>query len=227
MKAFIITIMFCVGYSGTLIADVSFYDGNFDPADWKSVMQTTSGSFSTGNVSTGGNPGGYMRVDHINFTGDMQVFHFSEAALYDPSIASIQSIKWSIDERSIQGFFGIGVAVSLALEQNGIRYAAFPAGLNNSSSWVAVINPSYNYFAGDFWNYPNGFDYPYIPGHPDFSPNGSPVRFGFCTHNNNTNLYGSRAAGFDNWTVNIATIPEPATLLFLSLGGLTLRRRTQ
>lgn len=229
------------GFVASATANVTYTDGDWNPANWESIQQYGNGSISTSVVSTGGNPGAYMRVDYTNYSWEIQAFHFFRPAVYDPANGAIERITWSIDTQAIQNFFGNNVAVILAAEQNGIRYLVPGAGgLNNSSSWVTFADPNPVYFpdptlwyvASNFMDFPRSTDYPPNPGHPDFSASGSPIRFGFCTQTNNTDLWGSRATGFDNWSVTIhtETVPEPSSLLTLfsgtaSLWGFALRRQ--
>ena len=134
MKNVLLAIVTMAAFVGNVRADVSFFDGDFDSADWISTLQFGNGTLSANQVITGGNPGDYLRVDHQNFTGDFVAYHFCSEAMYDPGLASIQRIEWSQDEKAIQNLYGIGVAVSLAIEQDGIKYSAFPQFVNSSSS---------------------------------------------------------------------------------------------
>ena len=60
-----------------------------------------------------------------------------------------------------------------------------------------------------------------MPFTPDFSVNGAPIRFGFTTGS-----IGDSAAGYDNFSVTVNLVPEPASGGALAaIGTLLLRRR--
>lgn len=212
------TMTFCFA-GGLAVANTIFSDGTYDPANWTTVLEYGNGTVSATQVNMGGNPDRYLRVDHINFTWELVAYHFQNDAVYDPSLAPIERVEWSQDERAIQNLFGIGVPFTLAVEQNGKRYkiSSYSQFRNDSSSWVTFTSPIGGYTAADFFQYD-------IPGnvlledHPDFSSTGSPLVFGFCTLDNNLDYLTSRAAGFDNWSVTLTTVPIPAAIWLLGSG---------
>ena len=51
--------------------------------------------------------------------------------------------------------------------------------------------------------------------HPDFSANGSSIKFGFVRQNSGTGPGYSIDAGIDNWSITVTTVPIPAAVWLL------------
>ncbi len=199
-------------------AGALFLDGTFNLSDWSRVIETGSGTVTPSQVATGGNPGDYMRVDLTNFTGLLGAYQFRSAATYDPaSQGAIASVAWSLDELGILALGTTHVAAGGALTQNNINY--YSVALNNIAFDVWRTFGLTGLGADNFATFlnPNA--------HPDFSASGAPITFGFWTVFNNGSTDGARAAGFDNWTFGVTTVPEPSSFLLLGAGLALLCRR--
>ena len=196
-------------------AAVVFSNGTFAPGTWTAPQKVGNGSVSSSQVVAGGNPGEYLRVDHLNFSYVPIVFHYPTGATYSPSVqGAIDTASWSINKIAILNFDPYGVAVAGALLQNG--QTCFPTlQLDSDISWVTLSGTSLT--AADFSTRDNA------SAHPDFSATGSQIQIGFVTANDNTNRTASRAAGFDNWPVTVnqsetSPVPEPSALLLPGSG---------
>jgi hypothetical protein len=175
---------------------VTISDGVFSPGNWTTTMESGNGAALSAQQATGGNPGEYLRVDHVNFTQDIFASHYRTSATYNPATqGAIQYVDFSIDQIAIINLSGIGVAVCAAVKQNGKTYYSNSCSVNSGSSWqtfsLTAVPPDYFRAIAD----PND--------HPDFSATGSQIQFGFLTQNSNINALASRAAGFDNWSVTV------------------------
>jgi hypothetical protein len=209
---------------------ITFTDGTFNLADWNSTQTAGNGSLATSQQPNGGNPGTYLRVDHLDFTYLFWATHYFAGATYNPSVSgAVASVNWSIDEYAILNFSGIGVGTAAAIRQGGQDFYYVPTlNVNSGSSWLTLMN-SVPLTAADFTS--NS-----APGaHPDFSAAGGEMSFGFVTANDNQQWSTSRAAGFDNWRFDViqqqdtgGQVPEPSTILMVGGAGLGLawlRRR--
>lgn len=205
-------------------ADLStnFFDGTFDLSQWTTTrIDGFGGTVSTAQVATGGNPGFYLRVNHNNFDDYMVDISLRSDAVYSPSNIPNALIDYSIDEAAIEILNGIGIAAAVALRQNGTNYFG-PAFINSYPVWQTFSGG--NLSASDFTTYVH--EVIAGPNHPDFSAGGSPIQFGLLTLNNNGGIFGSRAAGFDNWSVIVHQAPTITNPIVLGSGQLQMQLLT-
>jgi hypothetical protein len=191
-----------------------FTDGNFLDSEWTMTTFPTSatGQF-TERIASGGNPGAYKRVATINnnFTYNA---HLRAFMTYDPAASgAITSLDWSIDFKNFNSF-GLGQGYGIVLSQGGTLYRGsfFATGL--AGGWQTTSQTGLT--AANFTEGISG------AANPNFTASGAPITFGFMTSNGNA---ATIDIGYDNYRVDIASVPEPATLATLSLGILAVRRR--
>jgi hypothetical protein len=213
---------------------VNFFDTTFNNGDWTVIkfLDTTPGaigSFTAGQVITGGNPGSYRRIEQWGENGQVALAHFRDGAVYTPATqGAITSLDFSFDINAPDagslkppnpGEFDI------LLFQDGNYFTRHSLSANSTSAWetisgVGLVDVNFRKVPG--------------PGAPDFSAAGSGIKFGFLTSTNNFGACGvpCDVGGIDNWsvTVHFADAPEPGCLelglsgmVLLGLG--TLRRR--
>ncbi|MBI4764615.1 MAG: hypothetical protein HY787_08420 [Deltaproteobacteria bacterium] len=193
-----------------------FSDGIFNPENWTSTLITTSGSLTTVQNSTGGNPDKFYQVNHNNFSGTLFAVHYQNTAIYNPAVeGAIDTVDWTLDAKAIINYADIGVAFSVVLQQDGRNYIpnpTIPVGsyyrLNNSYSWSRFGATGMR--ASDFYDLADFLSSGTLVNHPDFSSSGKPILFGFITANDNSTATASRASGFDNWQTTLNPVTNSA-----------------
>ncbi len=192
------------------LAQTVLSDTEFAASSWTHSILSSYPAVQLNPMSqelAGGNPGAWQRGSHDlsgpdSFIYDGHLF----ATPYDPSVqGGIDSIGFSCDFISPAG--NPTVATGLLIAQAGHNYTWFvPSGL--LPSWTAIGSPSISEtFPGTWQEISNAGP---IAGHPDFSPAGAPMRFGYYTYNTipgppspPTNLHV--VWGIDNFTITIRT----------------------
>jgi hypothetical protein len=186
----------------------TFSDAAFVPADWSTTVEVLNlgGSVTTSQVTSGGNPGMFRRVDNglasaigQPFSNSVFGFHARAGALYDTSGQGvISAIDYSEDAFR---FSGSGVqANGIALRQGGVIYYG-PASLTPATPGV---------WQPYSWTHLTALDFDALaPGvqHPDFSTTGPMIEFGFY-RSNSTSVGGDGgtvSGGIDNWRVILLT----------------------
>lgn len=199
-------------------AGFTYVDGTFDPADWFSSIagqQGNSGTFTTPQKLSGGNPGEHVQVNHALANapnGEQSGFSLLHERLgftHDPAAdGPIGEIDMSIDLRRDDQ----NQRVRFALTQGGLVYVSnesvttgnFPTGWNTwavpdlSETAFVRMEPDQNLIGTD---------------HPDFSSTGAPITFGFSTGNNTGIGFPgyTTAVDYDNFALDIkppAACPE-------------------
>ena len=215
-------------------ATVVFSDGDFNLADWQSTKYYwgNGGSVTLSQIASGGNPGKFLEVDlYLQNAGpDWSVVygsHLRNGATYDPAIqGAIQAIDYTINYMNLQTI-GVGMDFAMTLKQDGNTYHNFREqsgtvpgwkteadfGLQ-ASSFGLMIPISYSFIVDFSQN-------------PDFSDSGSPIEFGLATWRAHTESDNPAIenVGFDNWSVTVHPVPEPAAFTLMALGGLLLKKR--
>ena len=193
-----------VVYSPSLAQTYS--DTVFNNADW-TVQQFLTGSFSTAQVATGGNPDHFRRTEHsaLNTGQSIILMHFKPSAVYDPKVSgAIQSIDFSFDLKFLGGSTGTSqVGYRLAVRQADALYFSLPqlgvaqgpgSGLPGAGwspfSFKGLVASNFARYGGT--------------GTIDFSANGPPITFGYLTTNTVTADGTSTTSGIDNWFVNVS-----------------------
>lgn len=194
---------------------ISFTDGNFSDSDWSMMTFPSSpGGQFTEQISAGGNPGAYKRVATINnnFTYNA---HLRSGFTYDPSSSgAISSIDWSIDFKNYFSF-GLGQGFYVALIQDGIIYHGSIQITALLTGWHSAPQSGLTSFM--FTDGISG------SAHPNFSASGNPMTFGFATSNGNA---ATIDVGYDNYSLTVNAVPEPAPFWVTGLGlALVCRRR--
>ena len=214
------------------LADVSFFDGTFNDADWTAAkfIDTTAGAsatFTAAQVATGGNPGSYRNTD-MNFTlGAIGVAHLSNSSTYDPTTqGAVSTIDFSYDLLVTNPHVpNAAVRYDILLVQGGVRYATTFFGdlITAPPGWTHFSHPSLT--ASDFIDYASGG---FGTANPNFSAAGGLIEFGYVTRNSSTGATVTTHSGIDNWNLAVHTVPEPSTAASLAFGAaslLALRRR--
>jgi hypothetical protein len=206
----------------------AFSDGTFSPTQWTTTTRiyqsSASGSETGTQVATGGNPGSFWQVQTGN---NSLVFtaHMHSDFKYTPSASGfIDSVRFDIDTRNISSY-GNGGNFGLLIRQNGKYYfGTYEQTGSIVNTWVSHgYGPrTQNQFTDD---YTYAGDPSPLGNHPDFSPTGSQIEFGFYTAQQS----GSGiTVGYDNYSVLV--VPEPTGLLAAATAvggvlGLARRRR--
>lgn len=204
--------IFVVGCTHAAVARASTYeiaDSEFEPSAWTHFVHVDFGSvsFSVNRESEGGNPDSFQRGDHLlNLNELIGVVHLYDEASHDPSVdGKIESLSFGLDFKILdEGSAAPGdqVGVMGCLEQDGRIYGlgyqvgtypddwiAVAAGPSVASDWVEIVD--------------NVSDWTDDESHPDFSSNGSPIRFGFLTINSSPTVISSLFWGVDNWRFTV------------------------
>jgi hypothetical protein len=230
-------LVLCVGTAGSIRAGtIVFSDADFADSDWQIELFNfhTGGSTSAGQAATGGNPDAYLHVVHtVNAATDpgdnaaIYAFHGFNSAVLDPSVdGAIASVDFFWDMRSFPDVFGGGQFTGPALRQGSNYYvsAGLAEGLGTGQQWrsvsrIGLVAANYGLIQ-DILEIDPAQD-------PDFSASGAPITFGFFTA-----LAGglggpgfSMSGGYDNWRVDVHTIPEPGLVVLLLLAGIVAKHR--
>lgn len=229
MRTTIATLALCAVSASTL-ANVVYSDGTFNNADWgfETVIVGTGGSASASQSSGTGNPGSARRssITTGNAVGDgTYAIHRFGTTLGTRYVASTQgaidSINFSIDARFVTGTFtGAGQGVYAQAKQGTNIYIAYIGVTGSSGAWTTLSDTGI--LASDFIQI-SGSATPI-----DFSVAGAPIRFGFASANGNGGSPYSTTVDFDNFNLEVVTVPAPgvAALAILGATGFMRRRRT-
>jgi opacity protein-like surface antigen len=191
----------------------TFSDATFNNADWTVTVEVLNlgGSVNGSQVTTGGNPGAFRRINNVlnsaagqPFSNSVFGFHARAGATWNPGIqGAITSLAY---EEDAYRYSGSGVqANGIALRQGGVIYYG-PASLTPSTTGVWQHYAWSGLTAGDFDAVAPGVQ------NPDFSSAGGPIQFGFY-RSNSTSVGGSGgtvSGGIDNWAVTVEQGATPA-----------------
>jgi hypothetical protein len=196
---------------------VTFFDGDFDPADWELITfiepayPATTASVAT--ISTDGDPASYRKITHLlpatNNTepGSVFSFHRHNGATYDLSQqGAIFAIDYSESYRYFSGPSG-GQGTGPALVQNGLFYVGPSTSTGDSTTWKSTSLA--NLRAEDFRLVE--VDKRYLldnTRHPDFSQDASQIEFGFFRSNFSWlgSTGGTTVSGIDNWGIVVTPV---------------------
>jgi len=211
-------------FSAPAAADVIFQDGTFSSATWRLEVQGqgAGGEVVTEARDSGGLPGKCMRVTNRVNAGSAATpsaiagFHrygADFATRYDPYMqGAITSLSYELAWVAVQGIEP-GQWVRVALKQSTFVYAA--AGDFTTATPGHVGSTSQSELTSADFSRVDG-----LPGQPNFSASGPPIRFGFVTANSTTGAAASNTVDYDNFTVTIVqTPPYPCPADFNQDGG--------
>lgn len=172
-------------------ASWTFSDQTFNSADW-SLTWFGNNSATAVQDGTVGDPSPSRKVQHSVGGGVLSVCHLNltSGAVFDPSTFSVGQVVLTVESRYISGAQGNGQGLGLACEQDGVLYRSTSSPTFASPQWVLqtrVATPdTFVRFDG-------------LPGTPDFSASGTPIRFGYRT-GNSAGPYNQTTA-YDNLTI--------------------------
>ena len=222
------TVFFILGLAATSEAhSITLNDGDF--TNWSfsqlSAAHPTQGSWGDMSASSG-------MITNTTYTpsgstaGGVGVYN---GFALDPSeYGGIIDVSMSIDWKSGPGAFGAGQAIAIVIFQDDYFYGFHTGTTGTSSSWTSYSSAPMDLTDSAFsWNSATGV----VAGSPDFSEDGSPIRFGFAGTNSNS---GTLTNYYDNWSMTINTnsapVPEPATMFLFGstlIGLVGIRRKSK
>lgn len=198
---------------------VVFSDGDFNTSNWTFGTSLSMGSGGSVNrISSGGNPGSYLRLTLSMSAGEGQagIWGLNSASVYNPATqGAIESVVLGEDILEV----GSPHAGGAVLMQNGLLYYRFTY-IASGPSWITLSGGPGT--ATDYTLYPspdNGITSP----HPDFSILGAPITFGFYRNIGGTALTDfSTTAGLDNWKTTVNVVPEPSVVHLIAATAIAL-----
>ena len=205
-------------------AQVVFQDDTFANGNWTAtkIFDGTSGSagtFSAGQVGSGGAPGSYRETTlGTSGAGVIVVAQEMSGAVYNPAVSgaiSGLSYIFSVSATSVTPDLdpspGTYVEISLLIKQGGVYYSG------QTSTTLSPDEVGIGW-AGSGQSGLTGSNFSLVQGQsgaaqPDFSSSGAPLQFGYMTSNQGLGTPDSNASttGVDNWSVSVAAVPEPAS----------------
>jgi len=208
----ILAVVWLLGVGDVTSADTEFFDGEF--LDWSSNSLAHAGSSATASFLAGeGNPGA-----HVEATTNTGPPHeggwaflrlINNDATWDPSTdGAIHSVSMGVDVKSISGW-GEGQAIHVLIEQDGKNFIA-PLTMpitGSQTNWHRVALGPYS--AQDFILHNSREGNAAVK--PDFSRDGSPIRFGFSIFNYISRTYKQK---YDNWSLTVRPKREPQKVFF-------------
>ncbi len=180
-------------------ADTTLFDTTLAAGDWVStkIIDTTPGAAaSTTSTShpSGGASGPFRETSHTWSDGAIFVAHLNPAFVLNPAVQPIHTVDFQFFANHFTfATVGGAVAVSLLVQQGSGWYAA-PATNVFGNAWVSYVQQGFT--AADF-ALVAGSGTP----HPDFSPTGAPLTFGYMTANSANGGPVTKSIGVDNYMV--------------------------
>lgn len=210
----------------------TFSDGTFAVGDYlhKGFFQHTSTSAQQSLV--GGNPGATMlqsiQHDGSGNIGFGRVGAFNQIQTYNPSVqGALSSVSFSADYYLDTSSALPGQQMWFAILQDGKTYYTWDSHSYSPHQW---LGSSATVPANSGMTILNWTDGGVSFGSPDLSATGSEMKFGFITAYNLTGG-ASLTQRVDNFSVEAAPVPEPASLAILSFGAVAMaakrRKRRQ
>ncbi len=200
-------------FASTLVAPghaatVTYSDTEFAPTDWDVTIFWVlggGGEVDAWQATSGGHPGAYRQIYDLVYDAPPYAavagFHRHIESTYDPALGAILSIDYAEDAIMLVGG-GQGQGAGPALRQDGEVYVT-DAFITPQTWWT------YHELAGltaaDF----HRRDLP--SAHPDFSPAGGVLEFGFARQNSTYSGGYVILGGIDNWTMTLHTETPVAT----------------
>ncbi len=185
--------------TGTAATTQTYEDGDFAPADWDSVpVGPAGGATSLARQPNGGVPGAYAEVTTTAAAGAAALwgFHINTTAVYDTStLGGIDTVNYSESSRSSGGVIQ---GIHPALRQAGKLYAHITALITTANPAAWERNDVFGMSEASFRTQASSSD------HPDFSPTGGPIEFGFMRA---VSAELDRKGHIDNWKVTVNPPP--------------------
>lgn len=237
--AFVLTL----GFSHAALADAYFAEHDFEPGSWSEAtpfwakQPTVGETFSATSARfQAGNPANNFMVTQYMIDVPQDVVNFAAAPAfmtgwtYDPGTeGTIESISARVTTIPvIPNGPGNHTTMRLYLYQSGHIY------INHGSSDWLEFELHDDSITLSFDNVTEGGFFEIVPNskmdglsHPDFAGDQIQFAIGYFLHSGQLEGLGTvgRAGGFDDAIVRISSVPEPGSLVLLSLGGLALSLR--
>lgn len=169
------------------------------------VVNPTGGfSYSVAQAASGGNPGAYRTISHASTSGFASglVVHVHQTTWHPLNNDAIYSLDIGVDVNCFNGGTSAAVGFGLVVIQGGdVFYGpSFTAG--TASGWRSALQRT-NLRSVDFGNS--------VGQHPDFTPTGGTIAFGFYSSNGTgSGIPISSSSGADNFNVTIHTCAADA-----------------
>lgn len=220
MKSLTKSIIVATAVAGVFTAQAqTFTDSTFNSGDWsKFVFIDGSGTVAGQQTATGGNPGPARLVTNtLGANSAVAAAHFYDPIAIFTGPGGLGRISYSLDVLAPSFAMGVG----LALYQDGFIYVAdYSAVFSNEWQTKSASNLTESMFGRISLTSSSVLD---MSSNPDFDLVNSEITLGFFTANS-----GGPAViegVFDNYSVSIEAVPEPATMALLAIPALAALRK--
>ena len=199
--------LLCVIATPVTAATITFFDGDFNPTDYSSIV-TGSGSSTAITEPSGGTPGAYRRVSLTvePFQSVWNVQLFLNAVYTPKDQGPIQSVQVSYDIRRVFTTHPHATQIhkGISVEQDSVIYSYF-GGNSTSTTWEPfAVSDIIPFFPQVNWS------------------DGNQIMFGFYDAVGTSEQGFTLDGGYDNFTVEISPVPLPCAVWLFGCGLLSL-----